>query len=168
MAKNRSVRMSEKRTRLRKKFWPDVDEECLWLRKKTKGFVTIPRGLSLILRIMDSLSPGRPLSGTYTTLWCYIWDENIITIQKPRQMALESGFGGQRSENTWRSRMKKLEELGFIKSKSGVSGEFHYVLVLNPYAVVKELNDSEQLKNDSDLYNTLVDRADEVGEITIL
>lgn len=166
MASKRTVRMTHKRERLRKKFWPEITEDQLWLRKKTKGFVTIPRGLSIIMRIMNSLSKGKPLSDTYVTLWCYVFDEMTITIQRPRQMAMESGFTGQRAENTWRDRMQKLEKLGFIKTKSGPSGNFHYVLLLNPYLVVKSLEKSQKYEVPDYLYNTLIDRIDEIGEIT--
>ena len=166
MASKRSARMTKKREKLRKKFWPEISEDELWSRLKTKGFGTIPRGLSIIIRIMNSLSKGKPLSGTYLTLWCYVFDEMTITIQRPRQMAMESGFTGQRAENTWRDRMKKLEELGFIKSKSGPSGNFHYVLLLNSYLVVKSLEDSNDYNVPDYLYNTLADRIDEIGEVT--
>jgi len=102
------------------------------------------------------------------TLWCYAYDEMTVTIQKPRQMALESGFTGQRAENTWRERMKKIEELGFIRSTKGFSGDFHYVLILNPYSVAKNLNENEQYGVLPSLYNTLLDRMDEIGETTIM
>lgn len=167
MAAKKAARMTERRLSLRKKYWPEVKEEELWVRQNTKGFTTIPRGLSILVRIMDSLSPGKPLSSTYLTLWCYAFDEMFITIQKPRQMALESGFGGQRAEYTWNSRMKKIEELGFIKSAAGVSGDFHYVLILNPYLVVRQLNEKHDVVP-KELYNTLVERIEEIGEVAML
>lgn len=168
MASKRSERMSNKRLKLRQQHWPDITDTDLWLRTETKGFTTIPRGISLIMRIMDSLSLQKPLSNTYMALWCYAFDEMTVTIQKPRQMALESGFSGQRAESTWRERMKKLEELGFIKSAKGFSGEFHYVLLLNPYYVVRILKESEQHNIPEALYNTLLDRMEEIGETTIM
>ncbi|MFH0730106.1 MAG: hypothetical protein V2B19_27650 [Pseudomonadota bacterium] len=168
MATKRSLRMTEKRLRLRQQHWPEITDENLWLRGRTKGFTTIPRGISLIMRIMDSLSLQKPLSNTYMTLWCYAFDEMTVTIQKPRQMALESGFAGQRAENTWHDRMKKLEELGFIQSTEGVTGDFHYVLLLNPYRVVKNLNEDEKYAVPTVLYNTLIDRVDEIGEATVM
>lgn len=166
MPTKRAVMMTEKRRKLRQQHWPDVTDDDLWLRSETKGFTTIPRGMSLIMRIMDSLSPQKPLSNTYMTLWLYSFDEMTVTIQRPRQMALESGFTGQRAENSWRERMKKLEELGFILSARGATGSFHYILLLNPYKVVKELNESEKFNVPELLYNTLIDRIDEIGETT--
>ena len=168
MATKRSIRMSIKRLKLRQQHWPDITDDDLWLRSETKGFTTIPRGISLIMRIMDSLSLQKPLSNTYGTLWCYAFDEMTVTIQKPRQMALESGFTGQRAENTWRERMRKLEELGFIRSAEGVTGDFHYVLLLNPYLVVKKLHEDGKYDVPAVLYHTLIDRIDEIGEATIM
>ena len=168
MATKRATRMSNKRLKLRQQHWPDITDDDLWLRSETKGFTTIPRGISLIMRIMDSLSLQKPLSNTYITLWCYAFDEMTITIQKPRQMALESGFTGQRAENTWRERMKRLEELGFIRSTEGVTGDFHYVLLLSPYVTVKKLFENEKYDVPTVLYNTLIDRVDEIGETTIM
>lgn len=166
MATKRSLRMTNKRLKLRGQHWPDITEDDLWLRSETKGFTTIPRGLPLIMRIMDSLSHNKPLANTYMALWCYGFDEMTVTIQKPRQMALESGFTGQRAENTWRERMKKLEELGFIKTAKGFSGPFHYILIMNPYYAVKALNENEKYKVPEDLYNTLIERMEEIGETT--
>lgn len=83
-------------------------------------------------------------------------------------MALESGFTGQRAENTWRERMKRLEELGFIRSTEGATGDFHYVLLLNPYIAVKKLFENEKYDVPTVLYNTLIDRVDEIGETTIM
>ena len=168
MATKRSARMTTKRLKLRQQYWPDITDDDLWLRAETKGFTTIPRGISLIMRIMDSLSPQKPLANTYMALWCYSFDEMTITIQKPRQMALESGFTGQRAENTWRERMKKLEELGFIQSAEGFSGKFHHVLLLNPYYVVKCLNEDKKHDVPAALYNTLIDRMEEIGETTVM
>lgn len=166
MATKRSTRMSNKRLKLRQQHWPDITNGDLWLRSERKGWTTIPRGISIIMRIMDSLSLQKPLSNTYMALWCYSYDEMTVTITKPRQMALESGFSGQRAENTWRERMKKLEELGFIRSAKGFSGDFHYVLLINPYSVARKLNESEGYNVLPALYNTLLDRMDEIGETT--
>lgn len=166
MATRRSILMTNKRLKLRQQHWKDITDDDLWLRSETKGFMTMPRGMSLIMRIMDSLSPNKPLSNTYLALWCYSFDEMIITVQKPRQMALESGFTGQRAENSWRDRMKKLEELGFIRSAKGATGNFHYILLLNPYIIVKKLKEDEKYNFSDVLYDTLIDRIDEIGETT--
>ena len=168
MASSKAAKIKQNRINLRNKFWPDVDEKSLWFRKGNSGFATIPRGLSLVSQFIDAMSPGKPLSGTYLALWCYNQDEMLVTIQKPRQMALESGFTGQRAEYTWRARMKKIEELGLIRSNSGFSGPYHYILVLNPYLAVKNLKSTSHDERLDALYNTLIDRLEEIGERTVI
>lgn len=166
--KSRSEKMDARRIKLRKQLWPDVEDEDLWLRDETAGWTTIPRGLSLVSQILDSLSVRKPLSSTYVALWCYSTDPMIITIQRPHQMALESGFTGQRALSTWRDRMKKLEELGFIKSAKGATGSFHYIVLMNPYWAVRELEEGDEHEISRDLYNTLLERAEEIGEETTM
>ena len=94
---------------LRTELWPDVSEEMLWSRKRLDGFITVPRTMPIIQRIMDSLSVGMPLSGTYFALWCRLFDQSVVTVANPAELAFESGFSSQRAESTWAFRMKKLE-----------------------------------------------------------
>ena len=54
-----------------------------------------------------------------------------------RELAMESGFSGQRAESTWVGRMKILKNLGFIDYRDGPKGRHNYVLLFNPYLVVK-------------------------------
>lgn len=152
---------SERRKLLREKLWPDIDDEKLWLRKQRTGFTTIPRTLNLIGRILDTLSgKGFPLSGTYLTLWCWVFDEAFVEIRNPKELSYESGFNGPRAESVWKSRMRKLEELGFIKTKPGLAGEFHYVLLLNPIQVIENIYS----KNTDDIaYKALLSRLVHVG-----
>ena len=170
MRKKRSDKMAGRRLKLRKQLWPEVRNKDIWSRlmEGTVGFTTIPRGLSLISQILNALSVRKPLANTYFALWCHSTDQMIISIQKPHQMALESGFAGQRALSTWRDRMKRLEELGFIKSAKGASGDFHYVVLLNPYLAVKNLNEGKEYEIPADLYNTLLERVEEIGEQTAM
>lgn len=102
------------------------------------GFTTIPRTMALIGRIIDQLSgKGIPLASTYLALWCWVFDEAFVEIRNPKELAYESGFNGTRGEATWRTRMRRLQELGFIMTKPGLLGEFQYVLILNPIKVIE-------------------------------
>jgi hypothetical protein len=168
MPTKKAIRLQQNRVNLREKYWPEVREELLWSRNDNKGFTTIPRGLSIVTKLMDSLSPGKPLTGTYFALWCYGQDEMVLTLRKPRQMALESGFSGQRAEYTWKTRMGIIENFGFIKSKHGFSGRYHYILLLNPYLIVESLKKEGRFDDDvqEQLYNTLLERIEEIGEKT--
>lgn len=164
--KKRSNSASARRARLRDSLWPDLLEADLWLRKQRVGFTTIPRTMSVMGRIIDQLSgKGFPLFGTYLTLWCWVFDEAFVEIRNPREFAFESGFGGPRGEATWRSRMRKLQELGLIAAKPGLAGEFHYVLIYNPIKVIEGLY-AERPKDLA--YNTLMGRLAQVGADDLL
>jgi hypothetical protein len=153
--------VADRRKRLREALWPDVVKEHLWLRTQNTGFTTIPRTMPLIGQILDQLSgKGFPLFSTYLTLWCWVFDEAIVEIRNPREMAHEAGFSGPRAEATWRSRMRKLQELGFIKAKAGLAGEFQYVLILNPLRRIKELYAD---KREDMTYIALLGRLTQVG-----
>lgn len=159
--KKGSKSIAERRRRLRASLWPDVKEEQLWLRKRNVGFTTIPRTMPLIGQMLDHLSgKGFPLLTTYLTLWCWVFDEAIVEIRGPREMAHEAGFSGPRAEATWRGRMRKLQELGFIRSKAGFAGEFQYVLLLNPLQRIKELYADRQ---GDTLYVALLGRLAQIG-----
>jgi DNA-binding Lrp family transcriptional regulator len=63
-----------------------------------------------------------------------------------------AGFSGASSERTWKERMKKLEELGFIKTAPGVG----CVLILNPHIVLKRLKETEKRPElETALYNRI-------------
>ena len=132
--------VADRRKRLRTALWPAVTDDQLWLRTQNTGFTTIPRTMPLIGQILDQLSgKGFPLFSTYLTLWCWVFDEATVEIRNPREMAHEAGFSGPRAEATWRSRMRRLQELEFIKVKAGLAGEFQFVLLMNPLQRIREL-----------------------------
>ncbi|WP_212568547.1 hypothetical protein, partial [Vibrio parahaemolyticus] len=80
---------------------------------------------------MDKFSgKGKPLSSTYLSLWCNVFDEGFLEIEDKHRFAFESGFSSERAITTWTTRMRKLEELGFIQSKRGANGDFNYVLLI--------------------------------------
>ncbi len=161
VAKSSKKSQSERRKQLRNQLWPDISEHDLWLRKQRQGFTTIPRTMNLIGRIMDQHSgKGFPLQQTYLTLWCWVFDEGLVEIRNPKEMAFESGFSGPRGETTWRTRMRKLRELGFIMSKTGLSGEFQFVLLLNPLKTIQKIY-CEKTKDIA--YNTLLSRMAQIG-----
>lgn len=154
---------SSKRTALRATFWPNIDEKTLWLRRENVGFTTIPRTMNLIGRIMDQLSgKGFPLFATYFTLWCRVYDEAFVEIRNDRELAFESGFSGPRGEVTWRGRMRKLQELGFIDIRPGLASDMQYVLILNPIMVIATAYSVSPRSADLS-YTSLMARLIEVG-----
>lgn len=159
--KKTQSRIQRQKLEQRARLWPDLDEQRLWRYEKSDGWLNVPRSFPLILRIMDMLAPkGKPVSQTYLDLWCRTYGDSFVVVADPRAMAFYSGFTGERAESTWRTRMKLLNELGFICIKEGASGPINYVLIYNPYHVIK--CHFEQGKVNDAAYNALTSRALEI------
>jgi hypothetical protein len=157
-------KIAKRQLELRNRLWPNVGAEWLWSRHTHDGFTTLPKCMPLIMSIMDDLSKGQPVSSTYLELWCRTFDENFVTLSKPRETAFHSGFDGQRAERTWRARLNLLAELNFISLKEGPSGPASYVLIYNPYKVIKDHYDNKNPGVREDKYNALQERALEIGD----
>lgn len=162
MANNDGAKRLKRNLRKRNRLFPGLRKSMIWDWKNSTGFATVPRTLPYFGRIMDSLSVNKPLTSTYIALWCRLWDQSgIITITDSIALARESGFSGQRAVSTWRSRMKILEDLGFIKIKPLAEEPFGYALLLSPYYAVQKLFKSGKYK-DEGFFNALYERHDEI------
>jgi hypothetical protein len=146
----------------RNALWPDQDS-YLWDRKANKGFATIPKTMPLILKIMDEMSNGKPLSSTYLGLWCATWDNSFVNISRANEMAHAAGFSGQRAEYTWSARMKILKDLKFIDYKPGKSGPISHVIIWNPHMVIRHHNEQKTPGLMEASYNMLIDKAVDIG-----
>ena len=156
-------KIETKRLELRKRLWPDISDDDLWLRQKRKGFTTIPRTLPLFALIMDSLSKGKPVSTAYFDLWCRAKDDCVVNLSDHRAMAFFCGFTGQRAIQSWSARIRTLNDLGFINVKEGASGMLSYAVILNPYKVVQKFSSKRKSSIGEALMNVLHDRASEIG-----
>lgn len=134
----------------------------LWDRTERDGFATVPRAMPLIMNIMDDLAgKGFPVGQTYIELWCRLYDELFLTLNRPEEMAFYAGFTGQRAVRTWKDRVKRLAELGFIDLKSGPLGDMSYAVFFNPYHIIKRAYLNKLVAEDK--YRALVIRANEIG-----
>jgi|GEM_PF-521916 len=120
---------------LRDSMWPDAEDE-LWDRSIFGGFTTLPKTLPYVARIMDDLSKGFPLSQTYLALWCATWDNAFVRLNRPADLAFASGFAGERAERTWADRMRRLEVLGFVKTRPSGASRLGFAFIPNPHAVI--------------------------------
>lgn len=140
MPKSRSTARTilQRQLDARARLWPELDPRSLWA-MENDGWVAIPRVMPLMMSIMDDLSgKGFPVGRTYLELWSRLrTDENFIALNRPDEMAFHAGFEGQRALRTWKDRMTRLANLGFISLKSGPLGDFSFALVFNPYHVIK-------------------------------
>jgi hypothetical protein len=114
--------------------------------------------MSYILDILNQLSSGNPLAATYLTLWCHVYDEGLVEIKSEQELAFESGFKGQRAVATWRTKMKALKDLNFIAAEKGKFGDYNYVLIYNPFKVVKHHHKSGSGLISKDSYMALLER----------
>jgi hypothetical protein len=158
--------IAKKQLALRDHLWPG-SAQYVWDRKAHKGFTTIPKTMPLIMRIMDEMTKGAPVSSTYMTLWCSTWDNGFVQVIKPSEMAFASGFGGQRGEHTWAARMKKLEELQFISLKAGKAGPMTHALIHNPHLILRWHHEQKTPGLVDASYNALIGLALEVGAMDL-
>lgn len=70
-----------------------------------------------------------------------------MVLNKHEEMAFHAGFSGQRAVRTWRERVKKLADLGFIGVLPGPTGELSYALFWNPYHVLKKHNEAGRIQH---------------------
>ena len=155
------MKMAERAQQQMNIHFPNMPSIWIWHRKTNDGFTTIPRTLPIAMQAADAQSKGQPVGHTLFCLWTRSPDHPLITIENPSTFASEAGFVGERAVDTWRRRMKKLRELWFIQTKPGPSGEFHYVLLMNPNGVMEWMHNNGLMQDG--LYARFIDRAIEVG-----
>jgi len=159
--------IAKKQIAIRDLHWPTADPN-LWNRKANKGFATIPKTMPMILKIMDEMTKGAPVSSTYLTLWCSTWDNSFIILNRPGEMANASGFGGQRGEHTWLNRVKKLRELHFIDVTAGKSGPMSNAIIWNPHLVLRWHHEHGTPGLTAASFNALQETALDVGALDMI
>ena len=113
------------------------------------------------MQSIDAQSKGQPAGHTLLCLWIRAPDFPFLTIDAPTIFAAETGFEGERAVDTWRRRMRSLRDLGFIEAKKGPTGDFHYVLLLNPNVGIEKLHRAAKLQ--TALYGRFRDRLIDIG-----
>lgn len=159
----RRLKMGERAQLQKELHFEKVPEGLIWHRKRNDGYTTLPRSMPLAMQAIDEASKGNPSGHTLFCLWARSPDHALITIENPSTFASEAGFHGKRAADTWRKRMKRLRELGFILTKEGASGEFHYVLLINPNAAMQRLFEKGLIQKG--LYGRFVDRLADIGAL---
>lgn len=157
----RRLKMAERAQELLDLHFPGVPAAWLWHRKTNDGYISIPRTLPIAMQAIDAQSKGQPAGHTYFCLWARSPDHCVLAIENPATFAAEAGFTGERAVDTWRRRMRQLRELNFIKTTPGASGEFHYVLLLNPNAVMEWMHGNGLMQRE--LYGRFLVRLTDVG-----
>jgi hypothetical protein len=159
--RRRRLNMTERAEEQMKIQFPDYRKELLWTRSRNDGFATVPRSLPLAMQAIDAQSKGQPAGHVLLCLWIRAPDHPLLTIDAPAAFATEAGFEGERAVDTWRRRMRTLRSLGFIETKEGSTGDFHYVLLLNPNIGVERLK--REGKTQTSFYGRFRDRLIDIG-----
>ncbi len=137
MANRAHKEILKRQIEARAKLWPKLDEAMLW-NMDNEGWVALPRLMPLMMSIMDDMSgKGFPVSRTYLELWARLREEQFLTLNRPEEMAFHAGFEGQRALRTWKDRVNRLAEMGFIGLQVGPIGDLSFAVFYNPYYVVK-------------------------------
>jgi hypothetical protein len=162
-AGTRRPKMAERAQQQMDIHFANTPKAFLWNRKDNDGFITIPRTLPIAMEAIDKQTKGQPAGHTLFCLWARSPDHNLVTIENQTAFAAEAGFTGERAVDTWKKRMKHLRELGFIQTKPGPSGEFHYTLLMNPNAGVEWMRSTGRVQDG--LYGRFIARLGEIGAL---
>jgi len=163
MARRRQRDILERQIDARSKLWPELTDAMLWS-MDNEGWVALPRLMPLMMSIMDDLSgKGFPVSRTYLEMWARLRVEQFLTLNRPEEMAFHAGFGGQRALRTWKDRVQRLADLGFIGLKPGPLGDLSYAVFYNPYHVIKRAYLGKKTEDQEKKWQALVIRANEIG-----
>lgn len=143
-----------------------VKDEDLWDRARG-GWASLPRPVGLIANLVikeahkTKYRTSSAAGTTYTTLWLHYQDHGMARIESETDAALESGYGGERGITTFRRHLRTLKELGFIDYVEETRGRVKWVLLHNPYKVVKQLHADGLIERQT--YSTTLERAAAVG-----
>ena len=161
----RRAGMEERAQALMELHFPSVAPEWIWQRKKNHGYTTLPRTLPIAMQAIDAQSKGQPAGHTLLCLWARAPDHPFVVIENPATFAIEAGFTGARAVDTWRRRMKVLQQHYFLLSKPGASGDFHYVLLLNPNVAMEWMRKQKNCLQ-VEIYGRFQDRLAEIGAMS--
>jgi hypothetical protein len=160
-SKVKRLKMSERAQQQMDLHFPSYSAPWVWRRTTNDGFTTLPRTLPIVMQAIDAQTKGMPAGHTLFCLWARSPDHPLVTIENPTTFASEAGFTGERAVDTWRKRMKRLRDLRMIQTKPGASGEFHYVLLINPNAAMEWMRFDNLIQDG--LYGRFIERLVDVG-----
>jgi len=155
------LKMSERAEQQLALHFPGYSKEWLWQRKVNDGYTTVPRTLPYVMQAVDEACKGQPPGHTLFCLWARSPDHPLLIIENPATLAAEAGFSGERAVDTWRRRMRHLHELKAIDVKKGASGDFNYVLLMNPNVCMEWMFQSGRVQ--TDLYGRFLTRVTDIG-----
>src|SRR4051812_39844482 len=133
------------RQQLRESLWPGSGK-TIWPQESEGGWAMVPRTLAIICAIINTAEVGGKgidLGLPYISLFCLNIDGGIIDIVDEDELAAMSGV----AKKTWRARMIRLQELGFIDIKPNGTRRFGFALLRHPVPVVNKLREDGRIKD---------------------
>lgn len=156
------TKADQRREQQRRLLFSDVADSDLWSHTN-QGWCWMPRTMPHILHAIRALTKGSNAAEAYVALWCHSVSESIVEMRNKASMIAAAGYGGATSERTWKERMRKLEELGFIRIASGIHGDISTVLLLNPHKVLRDHKEKGTPGFDDKIYNCILEGIAEFG-----
>lgn len=146
---------------MREQLWPEGNRE-MWRGVEEKGWFAAPRYLPAILAMLDDkeLRDDQDLSRVYIDLWTRTYQEGIVEVTAEREHALACGFPNR--VRSWRDRVRKLEQLGFVKVFACGASDFAFIGMVHPFIAVQRLRRGGKLKNER-LWNLFIKAIADAG-----
>lgn len=156
------TKADQRREQQRRLLFADVPDGDLWSHTN-QGWCWTPRTMPHILHAIRAMTKGSNAAEAYLALWCHSVSESIVEMRNKASMISAAGYSGPTSERTWKERIRKLEELGFIRVASGVHGDISTVLLLNPHKVLRDHKEKGTPGFDDKIFNCILDGIAEFG-----
>lgn len=151
---------------IRELHWPSVTDDQVWS-SETGGFAIVPRTAGMVAEVVirkahkKMFNASSAAGTTYMTVWLHSQTSGVARIESEEDAAFESGYGGERGVTTFRRHLRTLKTMGFIDFIEESRGRVKWVLIFNPYQVVKRLHDDGHL--DRQTFRAVSERAMGIG-----
>ncbi|WP_342619570.1 hypothetical protein [Rhodoferax sp. GW822-FHT02A01] len=146
--------------------WAAIADEQVWS-SAGGGWTAMPRAVGLICEVVvkeahkKMFNASSAAGTTYMTLWMHSQASGIARVESEEDAAFESGYGGERGVTTFRRHLRTLKQMGFIDFVEESRGRVKWVLLFNPYQVVKKLHEEGHL--DKQIFRAVSERAMGIG-----
>lgn len=158
---NVPTKADARRLRKRNDLWREA--EHIAAKPFETGWWKASRALALFLSLTrDRRITGRlDCSAVYLDLLSRDYGQGFVEILDEADHAFCSGYFGERAVRSWRERMEKLAEAGFIMIKPKANRRVGYALILDQYTVAHSLR--AQSKVDDIWWQNYLQRLDAAG-----
>lgn len=136
----------------------------LWGHRQTGAFVTIPKTMPFIVRILDEVTNRAPVGNVYSVLWTYTWNNDaFVKMSRAKELAYACQYTGPRGVRTLLERLAKLRELGMIETAPGTDGDISFIFLPNPHYALIKLWVDKTVHIQERSFNAFRDRATNMG-----